>query len=101
VQITQEGLVNIRKHSGAQHGMVRFDGRNDCYRLSLEDDGGGFHDLTGRFNLADLESMGKGPLVIRERVRLIGADLTLESDPSRGTRLEVRVPRHREAENGQ
>jgi len=101
VRIVQEGLVNIRKHSGAQHGMVRLDGRNDCYRLSVEDDGGGFPSLTGRFNLADLESMGKGPLVIRERVRLIGADLTLESDPSRGSRLEIRVPRHREAENGQ
>jgi len=93
--------VNIRKHSGAKHAMVRLDGREDCYRLSIEDDGGGFSDLTGRFTFAELEAMRKGPLVIRERVRLIGADLALESDPSRGSRLEVRVLRHRETENGQ
>jgi len=101
VRIAQEGLVNIRKHSGAKHAMVRLDGREDCYRLSIEDDGGGFSDLTGRFTFAELEAMRKGPLVIRERVRLIGADLALESDPSRGSRLEVRVLRHRETENGQ
>jgi len=89
IRIVQEGLVNIRKHSGAEHGLVRFEGRNDFYRLYVEDDGSGFPGLTGRFNLADLESIGKGPLVIRERVRLIGADLTVESAPSHGSRLQI------------
>lgn len=101
LRIVQEALVNIRKHSGAKHSMVRLDGRDDCYRLSIEDDGQGFPNMSGRFTFAELESMRKGPLVIRERVRLIGADLTLESDPSRGSHLEVRVSRHRETENGQ
>jgi signal transduction histidine kinase len=45
--------------------------------------------------------MGKGPMVIRERVRLIEGELTIESDPSRGARLEVRIPKqHREAAYG-
>jgi len=45
--------------------------------------------------------MGKGPLVIRERVRLIEGELTIESNPGRGAKLEITVPRHREAGYGQ
>jgi signal transduction histidine kinase len=37
--------------------------------------------------------MGKGPLIIKERARLIAAALTVESNPGAGTRLEVKVPK--------
>jgi signal transduction histidine kinase len=43
-----------------------------------------------------LEEAGKGPTVILERLRLIDAELTIESNPGRGTRLEIRVPKNRE-----
>jgi len=36
--------------------------------------------------------------VILERVRLIDGELTIESNPGRGARLEIRVPKHRDAE---
>jgi len=100
VHITLEGLVNVRKHSAARHVMVRMDRRNGCVRLTLEDDGKGFP-FEGRYSQAELEVMGKGPLVIRERVRLIGGGLTVESSPNQGSRLEVTVPQSREASNGQ
>jgi glucose-6-phosphate-specific signal transduction histidine kinase len=41
---------------------------------------------------ADLEAAQKGPSVIRERVRLLGGELTIESDPGHGARLEIAVP---------
>jgi signal transduction histidine kinase len=37
--------------------------------------------------------MGKGPAIIKERVRLIEGALTVESNPGVGTRLEIKVAR--------
>jgi signal transduction histidine kinase len=100
VSIVQEGLANVRKHSAARHALVRFDERNTGWRLTIEDDGRGFP-FAGRYTQSELEAMGKGPRIMMERVRLIGGELTVESDPSRGSGLEVSIPKNREAENGQ
>jgi signal transduction histidine kinase len=40
-----------------------------------------------------MEEAGKGPMIIKERVRLIAGGLTVESNPGQGTRLEISVPR--------
>jgi signal transduction histidine kinase len=98
-RIVQEGLVNIRKHSGATHVLVRLSRRDTQWRLTLEDDGRGFP-FSGRFSHAELEAVGKGPLVIKERVRLIEGELTIESNPGRGSRLEISVPQSREVAYG-
>jgi len=37
--------------------------------------------------------MGKGPMIIKERVGLIAGALTVESNPGSGTRLEIKVPK--------
>lgn len=99
VRIVQEGLVNVRKHSAAREVLVRLSASSSHWYLTIEDNGRGFP-FSGRFSQAELEEMGKGPLVIRERVRLIEGELTIESNPSRGARLEVSVPQHREAAYG-
>ena len=39
----------------------------------------------------ELDKMGKGPVIIKERVRLIAGALTVESNPGQGTRLEIKV----------
>ena len=90
-RIVQEGLVNIRKHSGARNVMVRFDAENGFWKLIIDDDGFGF-DFTGRLPLSQLDTMRQGPAVIMERVRSIGGDLVLESRPGRGARLEISLP---------
>jgi signal transduction histidine kinase len=100
VRIVQEALVNVRKHSGARDVLVRFSESTSSWQLTLEDNGRGFP-FAGTFSQVELEEMGKGPLVIRERVRLIEGELRIESNPSRGARLEVSVPKHREAAYGQ
>lgn len=99
-RITQEALVNVRKHSGAREVLVRMSADDHYWRLTIEDNGRGFP-FSGRFSLPELEEMGKAPLVIRERVRLIEGELTIESNPGRGAKLEITVPRHREAGYGQ
>jgi len=92
LRIVQEGLVNIRKHSGAHHALVRLSSTPSEWSLTLEDDGKGFA-FSGRLNQEQLDQLGKGPMVIRERVGLIAGALTVESNPGLGTRLEIKVPR--------
>jgi signal transduction histidine kinase len=92
LRIVQEGLVNVRKHSGARHALVRLASSSGGWNLTLEDDGKGFP-FEGRLSQKEMEDLGRGPMIIKERVRLIEGELTVESTPGQGTRLEVSVPR--------
>jgi len=98
-RIVQESLVNVRKHSGAHHVLVRLAQRAGNLQLTVEDDGKGFS-FSGRLSDAELETTGKGPAVIRERVRLLAGELAIESTPGHGARLEVRIPPARKANHG-
>jgi signal transduction histidine kinase len=92
LRIVQEGLVNVRKHSQARHALVRLSSSDGQWSLTMEDDGKGFP-FSGRLTQDELDKMGKGPMIIKERVRLIAGALTVESNPGAGTRLEVKVPK--------
>jgi signal transduction histidine kinase len=98
-RIVQESLVNVRKHSGAHHVLVRLAPRAGNLQLTVEDDGKGFS-FSGKLSDAELDTTGKGPAVIRERVRLLGGELTIESTPGNGARLEVRIPPARKTDHG-
>lgn len=99
VRIVQEALVNVRKHSKARQVLVRLFSKSGQWKLTVEDDGRGF-DFAGRLSQAELEEAHRGPLVIKERVRLIDGELTIESTPGQGSRLEITVPQQREAAYG-
>jgi signal transduction histidine kinase len=92
VRIVQEGLVNVRKHSQARHALVRLSESPGQWSLTMEDDGKGFP-FSGRLSQEQLDQLGKGPMIIKERVGLIAGALTVESNPGVGTRLEIKVPR--------
>jgi two-component system nitrate/nitrite sensor histidine kinase NarX len=98
-RIVQESLVNVRKHSGARHVLVRLAQRSGNLQLTVEDDGRGFP-FSGRLSETELAITGKGPAVIRERVRLLAGELTIESNPGHGARVEVRIPPARKTNNG-
>ena len=91
VRIVQEGLTNIRKHSGARHVMVRLASTSGSVRLVIEDDGRGFS-FSGNRSQRELEVMCAGPLIIRERVRALRGELNVVSMPGKGARLHVKVP---------
>ena len=95
LRIVQEGLVNVRKHSGAKHALVRLTSSGESWNLIVEDDGKGFP-FAGRFDHQQMQEAGKGPTIIKERVGLIAGQLTVESNPGQGTRLVVIVPRNGE-----
>ena len=92
-RILQEALVNIRKHSGgASQVLVRFGSHAGHWRLVIEDNGQGFRDFDGRYSLKELSAMHKGPVVIMERVRANGGDLTARSAPGQGSEFIVHLP---------
>jgi signal transduction histidine kinase len=90
-RIVGEALVNVRRHSGAQNVYVRLTSTDGDCQLSIEDDGCGFP-FSGRKSHAELEASREGPFVIKDRVRLLGGRLNIESQPGQGARLEIAVP---------
>jgi signal transduction histidine kinase len=88
VRIVQEGLVNVRKHSRAGNVLVRFMQATGGYTLAIEDDGRGF-DFEGVLTHDELDRARVGPAIIKERARLLGGRVTVESTPRVGARIEV------------
>ena len=98
-RIAQEALVNVRKHSGAKQVLVQLLRQDAGWQLTVEDDGAGFP-FGGRVSQSELDATGRAPAMIRERVRLIQGDLTIESRPGKGSRIEVYVPQVQPVEAG-
>jgi signal transduction histidine kinase len=98
-RIAQEALVNVRKHSGAKQVLIQLLERGGSWELVIEDDGGGFP-FAGRVSQSELDSAGRAPAIIRERVRLIHGELTIESKPGQGARVEVLVPQKPQVVSG-
>jgi signal transduction histidine kinase len=88
VRIVQEALVNVRKHSGAGNVLVRLSRTGSTCTLIVEDDGCGFG-FEGRLTADELERDRVGPAIIKERARIAGAHLVVDSTPGEGARLEL------------
>jgi signal transduction histidine kinase len=85
-RITQEGLRNIKKHSGTNSAEVRLEGVEEKLHLSVTDQGKGF-------NVHDPSLLkGIGIRSMEERLRSVGGHLAIHSRPMEGTRIEVLVP---------
>jgi len=85
-RVVQEGLTNVVKHSGAREANVTLIGARDALLLSVSDCGRGFEEV----DAADRDGLGLASM--RERVRLIGGELTISSRSGHGTMLAARVP---------
>lgn len=84
-RIAQEALTNIQRHADAKRVLIRLVATPGRVELNIEDDGRGFDPTQvpkGRYGLIGL----------RERVKLLGGTLTVDSRSGGGTRLEVSVP---------
>jgi len=85
-RIVQEALRNIVKHTDSLEAKVELSACGDELNLCITDFGAGF-------NPESIERKGGLGLVsMRERLGLIGGQLAIESQPSDGTRIRVRVP---------
>ena len=85
-RITQEALTNVARHAHAEHVKVSLYRDNGRTVLEISDDGQGFDPDKGPSHLSG------GLLGMRERTRILGGELTIESNPGKGTRVRVSPP---------
>lgn len=82
LRIAEEGIANIVKHSQATQASVEVNISPSNTSMTIQDNGRGF-------DQRDAQSNGFGLKSIRERAREIGAEMKLDSQAGKGTRLEI------------
>jgi PAS domain S-box-containing protein len=85
-RVLQEALRNATKHSGVKRFEVRLWGSTEEIHLTVSDLGAGFNTETA------LRSTGLGLTSMQERLRLVGGELSINSQPKGGTTVHARVP---------
>ena len=83
-------VLNAARHANAN--TIRVTLESDRHRISIQvaDDGRGFP-FVGSYDLATLNTLGSGPLTLKERVAELGGDLRIRSGPS-GADVRITVP---------
>jgi signal transduction histidine kinase len=86
LRVVRESIINARRHGRARTVIVELTAQPHL-RLAVIDDGDGFDVddaavAPGRFGLKSMAG----------RVRAIGGVLSVDSEPGRGTRVEVKLP---------
>jgi PAS domain S-box-containing protein len=87
-RIAQEALQNVWKHSGTKKVVIHLARSGGQLRLCISDQGRGF-DPAHRH-----KSIGLGLVSMRERAKLLGGTLTIESAKGRGTTITAAIPLH-------
>ncbi len=88
--IAREAVANVRTHAKANEVNVHLAYEPDAVKMTISDDGVGF-DPSPIFDQNGGGSSG-GIAGARERARLAGGDLSIESAPGQGTTLAVEIP---------
>jgi PAS domain S-box-containing protein len=82
-RVLQEAMSNAAKHSGADRVTVTLGVHGDHAMLRVTDEGRGFEIGSDR---------GLGLISMRERLRLVGGTIRVNSSPLQGTDVEALVP---------
>jgi len=86
--VLQGALQNALSHSGSQRAEVLLRGGSNEVYLTVRDSGVGF----------DVDDAASGPrlglAIMKERMKLVGGELSVQSQPGRGTTVQARVPLH-------
>jgi signal transduction histidine kinase len=93
LSIVREALNNISKHANASRITVALYCFESSLFLNIADDGIGMEQATSR-GLAARQGKGyhQGLPGMRERAALMGGRMTIESIPSKGTRITLEIP---------
>lgn len=85
-RVAQEALTNVGKHADPARVSVTAHVRDNRLRLAIEDDGRGFEDraASGRPQL--------GLAGMKERLALVGGELSIETARGKGTAVYADVP---------
>jgi len=86
-RITQEAVTNMLRHANASNLVVSIQRQPDGLALSISDDGAGFIPAS---NPADQGQRGMAGML--ERAALLDANLSVNSQPGKGTRIHALFP---------
>jgi signal transduction histidine kinase len=89
-RVTQESLSNIAKHAGATHVEVGLHRRAVYLTLAIRDDGRGCDPQAAFAASSEGRSSGLGGM--RDRVRLFGGTLRLDSKAGAGSTVSAQFP---------
>jgi two-component system, NarL family, sensor kinase len=98
-RVVQESLTNIHLHSGSERAAIRLSREGDRIRLEVTDQGSGMAAQGFSTSEDDVRSLGVGIPGMRQRLRQLGGQLDVASDPD-GTTITAIVPIHRETGDG-
>ncbi len=87
-RIAQEALSNVRKHARTERVRVELSKGDDCLLLRVQDWGRGFDASL----IQQDEAEHLGLVSMKERTQMIGGVCKIESQPGRGTRVDVSIP---------
>ena len=88
-RIVQEALTNVARHAKVDEVTVRVWTTQDALNVDIQDEGTGFDPK------AMLQGAASGLIGMRERIVLLGGQLTVESSPGVGTHLTAVLPLRR------
>jgi len=85
-RVLQESLTNIAKHAEATQVEATLERGEGTVILTVRDNGRGFRTSEPR------KEGSYGLVGLRERAFLLGGDIRIESEPGKGTYVEMRMP---------
>jgi len=85
-RVAQEGLNNIASHARARRVSVVLSRLDGTLKLTTTDDGAGF-------DPAVVKGLGRlGLIGMEERAHLVKGELSIYSQPDRGTQIALQIP---------
>ena len=85
----QEALQNVVKHSGSRHAHVSLNGHVNTINLTVKDSGAGFDPHEA------MRGPGLGLTSMKERLKVVGGQLSIHSERGRGTTIHAVAPLRR------
>jgi len=89
-RLVQEGLNNIGKHADTDRAKIMLLGASPNIILRIEDDGKGFDITTQELSMGYKKGIGLQSM--KERVNLLGGQITIKSRPMQGTKILIIIP---------
>jgi two-component system NarL family sensor kinase len=90
-RVIQEALNNIERHSKATQVEIAISDLKDTVVASVSDNGRGVQSHPSRKHRVD--GSGTGIAGMSERVSYLGGQFEIDSQPRKGTRVFVRIPK--------
>ncbi|RPI25847.1 MAG: hypothetical protein EHM61_13290 [Acidobacteria bacterium] len=87
-QAVRELLFNVVKHSGTDQARLVLRVAGEMVEILVQDNGRGF-DLS---RIQSSRRQGFGLFAVKERLEILGGSMTIDSEPGRGTTIQLLAP---------